>query len=179
MGERHIFLRWKFSHDDSEHRVGWWRFDLGWLFEPMRFFAYFAGPTIAGWVAGSFTCAASMSVRGGGLLSFRDICNLALVAGLFIVAPTFFLFILPYCGLALHALRTSKIRRASRFYVWPLFLGLLAFGIIITFALAHAPPNLFLPPENPMLSFLPFIPYAAVVAFLSRRLFRFIQNHDT
>jgi hypothetical protein len=152
----------------------------------MRYLAYFTVPTLAGWLAGSLMCVLSMSILAGALLNFRDIYNIALTAGLFIIAPTFLLCILPYCGVALHALRNSNVKGHCRFHAWPLFLCLLLLGSIMTFApaalmLRHEPLSFrsSMPPENPILWFLPFIPYAAVVTFLSRGIFRFIQNHDT
>ena len=150
----------------------------------MRRLAYFRVPTLAGWLVGSLTCAGSMTLLGRNVLSLGDIYEVGRLAGLFIIAPTFALCILPYCGVALHTLRTSKVKSRCRFYALPLFLCLLVFGSIMTFVPAGLmfgyKPSLTssLPTENPILWFLPFIPYAAVVAFLSRTFFCLIQNHD-
>lgn len=151
----------------------------------MRRFAYFTVPTLAGWLVGSLTCAGSMTLLGRNVLSLGDIYEVGRLAGLFIIAPTFALCILPYCGVALHTLRTSKSKSHCRFYAWPLFLCLVVLGSIMTFVPAGLmfgyKPSLrsSLPPENPVLWLLPFIPYAAVVAFLSRLFFGLIRNHDT
>jgi len=144
----------------------------------MRYVAYFAIPTLAGWLAGSLTCIATMSLIIRDWLSYRDLLNVIGIAGMVVVAPSFFLCILPYCGISLRLRRDSKIETRCNFYPLPLFLLLLFFGGLITFfrtaLMFVGEPNLIisLPPENPILWFLPFVPYAAVVALLSQRFFK-------
>ncbi len=150
----------------------------------MRYLAYFTIPTLAGWVVGSLTCILTTSLLLSDWPNSRDILNEFGLAGLLIIAPTFFLCILPYCGISLHSLRTSKIRSRCKFYALPLFLCLVVFGAFITFFPAlmlfgHNPSlRSPLPPDNPILWFIPFVPYAAVVAFFARALFGAIQNRD-
>jgi len=87
----------------------------------MRRVAYFTLPTLVGWVVGSFTCATCMTVMDRSVLDLRGIYEIGRLAGVLIIAPTFLLCILPYCGVALHSLRTSKIPTHCRFYALPCF----------------------------------------------------------
>jgi len=55
----------------------------------MRYLAYFTVPTLAGWVVGSLSCMTAMAVFGHETISFSGFREIALLAGMLIIAPTF------------------------------------------------------------------------------------------
>ena len=138
----------------------------------MRPLAYFTLPTVVGWLAGSATCVAAMSLLNQTVLRPSDMLLAATVAGLFIVAPTYIFFSLPYSFLSRRYFREHK--RCLPW--WPLCVLLLLFGAAATFVPLfhmygeHITLRSETPVENPALFLVPFVPYSLVVAWLISRL---------
>jgi hypothetical protein len=129
-------------------------------------------PTMVGWIAGSATCLITMAVLHRALPNLGDVTLTATIAGLFIIAPTYLLFVLPYSLLCRRHFR----ERNHVLPWWPLCVLLFAFGGAVTFVLLfraygeHVTLASRTPAENPALFLLPFIPYSLIVAWLVPRL---------
>jgi hypothetical protein len=96
---------------------------------PMRLLAYFLVPTLIGWLAGSAMCLVTMAVFDHTMPAPRDVTLMLTIAGLFIVAPTYLLFVMPYSFLCRRYFREHK----DRLPWWPLSVLLFAVGGTLTF----------------------------------------------
>lgn len=126
----------------------------------MRTLRFLTLPTLLGWLAACLTCCGLLllmphSMRVGNERSVGSVEDIGIgfianlmVGGFFIVLPTYVLVILP---LSIWTLRTRVM--SVMFYVGALLLA----GLIATLHFRGM--------GNPVLFYLPFVPYAAVVAW--------------
>jgi hypothetical protein len=138
----------------------------------MRQITYFILPVLAGWSGGVVTCLAVGAMDFPSMPTLEDLATTATIAGIFIVAPTYLFFVLPYSCLCRRYFREHN----NNLPWWPLCLLLIVFGGTITVVplfqtfgehVSFTSINL---TENPALFFLPFIPYSVLVAWLMSRL---------
>ena len=147
----------------------------------MRRLAYFVMPVMAGWIAGSVTCLSTLSIAARTMPTLKDLTLTATIAGLFIIAPTYLLFVLPYSFLCRRHYREHN----KNFPWWPLCALLIVFGGTTTFVLlfhgygervSFDSNN---PAENPAFFFIPFVPYSLLVAWLMSRLTKWSFQYHT
>ena len=137
----------------------------------MRSFLYFILPTLAGWFAGWATCLTCLGFVDHSVPTSRDLSSTAMIAGLFIVTPTYLLLVLPYSLLCRRCLRHGENLSA-----WPLCLLIFIFGGVVTYipmvGLFSEQISLSShhPVDNPLLFFFPFGPYAVITALLVSQL---------
>jgi hypothetical protein len=62
----------------------------------MRQITYFILPVLAGWSAGVVTCLAVGAMDFPSMPTLENLATTATIAGIFIVAPTYLFFVLPY-----------------------------------------------------------------------------------